>query len=99
MMAATRPACAASAVLAGLLAAGGVVAADGEQPGQLTLGAGVRLQRDGRVPSDLGQPGLQVDEQPGVARHLLQRGERVQVRELRPGDRLHLRRRVQLHRA
>ncbi len=82
-----------------LLAAVAVVGPDGEQPGQLALGAGVRLQRHRRVPGDLGQPGAEFGDQPGVAAGLVRRGERVQVRELRPGDGLHLRRRVQLHRA
>ena len=41
-----------------VVAAGPVVSADGEQSGQLTLAAGVRLQRYRRVTGELGEPGL-----------------------------------------
>ena len=51
------------------------------------------------VPGDLGQPALQVADQLGVPGGLPGRRERVQVGELRPGHRLHLGGRVQLHRA
>ena len=76
-----------------------VVAADREQPGQLTLRARVRLDRHLRVPGHLGQPALQLTDQLHVPGRVLDRRERVQVGELRPGDRLHLGGRVQLHRA
>ena len=46
-----------------LLAVGVVVAADREQPGQLALRSGVRLDRDLRVAGDLGQPALQLLDQ------------------------------------
>ena len=78
---------------------GPVVGADGQQAGQFALRAGVRLQRDRVVAGDLGQRPLQAGDQLGVAAGLLGRGERVQRRELGPADRLHLGRRVELHRA
>ena len=76
-----------------------VVLADGEQPRELALRAGVGLQRHGLVPGDLAQPRLELREQLQVALGLLERGERVETRELGPGDREHLARRVELHRA
>ena len=81
------------------LAAGGVVVPDREQPGELALRPGVGLQRYRVVSGDLGQGVLQPVDQLQVARGLLVRGERVQLGELRPADRLHLGGRVQLHRA
>ncbi len=72
---------------------------DREQSGELALRAGVRLQRHRVVAGDLGEPALQVGEQLGVARELLGRGERVDVREAGIGHRLHLGGRVELHRA
>jgi hypothetical protein len=69
------------------LAARAVVAADGQQPGELALRAGVGLHADRGVAGDLGQRGAQLVDQLPVAAGLLDRGERVQVGELRPGDR------------
>ena len=74
-----------------------VVAADRQQPGELTLGAGVGLQRDRVVAGDLAQPALQVGDQLGVAVELAGRRERVDVGEAGVGHRLHLGRPVQLH--
>ncbi len=76
-----------------------VVGADREQPGELALRPGVRLQRHGVVPGDLDEPGLERADQLEVAVGLVERRERVDAGELDPGDRLHLRRRVELHRA
>ena len=81
------------------VAVGLVVAADRQQAGQLALAAGVGLQADGVVAGDLGQPAGQVVGQLPVAAGVGGVGERVQPGELRPGDRLHLGRRVELHRA
>ena len=70
-----------------IVAARAVVAADREQPGELALGAGVRLQRHRVVAGDRDQPPLEVVDQPQVAVGLVERRERVDGRELRPGDR------------
>ena len=68
------------------LAVGLVVAADREQAGQLALRAGVRLDRDPVVAGHLGQPRLELVDQPAVAERVLGRGERVQVGEARAGS-------------
>ena len=81
------------------LAARLVVAPDGEQAGELALGTGVRLQGAGVIAGDRAQPRLQVADQLEVAGRVPGRRQRVQPGELRPGDGLHLGRRVQLHRA
>lgn len=52
-----------------------VVGAHGQQAGQLALGAGVRLDRDGVVAGDLDQLLLQLADQGQVALGLLDRGE------------------------
>ena len=80
-----------------LVAPAAVVGADGQQPGQLALAAGVGLQADRVVAGDGGQPLLQLADQLQVALGLVGRGERVEVRELRPRDRQHLGRGVELH--
>ena len=82
-----------------LVAPAAVVGADGEQPGQLALAAGVGLEADGVVAGDGGQPLLELADQLEVALGLVGGGERVEVRELRPRDRQHLGRGVELHRA
>ena len=46
------------------LAAGGVVPADRQQPRQLARGSGVRLHADRGVSGDLGQPPLELADQP-----------------------------------
>ena len=71
--------------------------ADGEQSGELALGAGVRLQGHGVVSGDLGQPAFEISDDPEGAHGVLRRGERVQIGEPRPGDRLHLHCSVELH--
>ena len=76
-----------------------VVGADRQQPGELALRPGVRLQRHGVVPGDLGQPALEVPDHREVPGGLVERRERVHGGELRPGDRLHLGGGVELHRA
>ncbi len=83
--------------VASRLAAGGVEAPDGQQPGQLPLGAGVGLEGHGVVAGDLGQPRLQRRHQLSVALGLGQGHEGVELAELRPGDRRHLRGGVELH--
>ena len=72
---------------------------DDQQPGVFALRAGVGLQADAGVAGGLRQPGAQLAVELGVAGELLGRRERMDVRELGPGDRDHLARRVQLHRA
>ena len=82
-----------------LLAARGVVGPDRQQAGQFALGAGVRLDGHRVVAGEPGQPDLERVDQLQVASGLRGRDERMQPGELRPADRLHLGRRVQLHRA
>ncbi len=81
------------------VAAGAVVAPDGQQARQLALRPGVGLHGHRVVAGDLGQPPFQVADQLGVPGGLRRRREGVQVGELRPAHRLHLGGRVQLHRA
>ncbi len=76
-----------------------VIRADRQQPGVLALRAGIGLEAHGGEPGDLAQPALELREQLGVALGLIARGERVDAAELAPGDRDHLGRRVELHRA
>ena len=79
------------------VAAGEVVAADGQQAGELALGSGVRLDGDLVVAGDLGQLGFEVLDQFAPAGGLGFRGEGVDGGELRPGDGFHLGGGVQLH--
>ena len=81
------------------VAVGAVVATDREQPGQLALRAGVGLDRDPVVAGHLGQPALELVDQPPVAGGVLGRRERVQVGEAGQAHRLHLGGGVELHRA
>ena len=76
-----------------------VIGADREKPGELPLRSRVRLERHGVVSGDLDEPGLERADQLDVAVGLVERCERVHSGELDPGDGLHLRRRVELHRA
>ena len=66
------------------LAAGLVVGADDQQSGVLALRAGVGLKRDSGETGDLGEPGLQLLEEPAVTARLLRGRERMQRVELRP---------------
>jgi hypothetical protein len=74
-----------------------VILQDRQQARVLALAAGVRLQADRRKSRDLGQPRRQLAEQLPVALGLVERRERVQRGELRPGDRQHLGGGVELH--
>ncbi len=76
-----------------------VIGADREQPRELTLRTRVRLQRHRVVSGDRTQPSFEIREQLPVPGGLIERCERMDPPELRPGDRNHLRGRVQLHRA
>ena len=82
-----------------VVTAGAVVGADRQQPGELALAPGVGLHADGVVAGDLGQPLLQLADQRPQPGGVVGGREGVQVGELRPRDRHHLRRRVELHRA
>ena len=73
--------------------------ADHEEPGVLPLRTGVRLERDRSEPSHLGERLLQPREHRGVPLGLLTRGEGMEPADLGPGHRIHLGRRVELHRA
>ena len=72
---------------------------DREQARVFALRAGVGLQADARVAGGLAQPGAQLLVEFRVALQLVGRRERMDVREFRPGDRDHLARGIELHRA
>nr|GEU28245.1 hypothetical protein [Tanacetum cinerariifolium] len=74
-----------------------VVRLDHQQTGILTLRTGIRLQRDGGVSGDGAQHFFQLRDHFAVAHGLAVGGERVDVRELGPGDRDHFGRGVELH--
>ena len=74
-----------------------VVGADGQQSGELALTPGVRLERHGGVAGHPAQGRLELVDELPVPGGVLLGGERVQVGELRPRDRQHLRGSVQLH--
>ena len=80
-----------------VIAIGYVVAADGQEAGQLALGAGIGLDGDLGVAGDLGQPALNLFYQcaPTGGRFLWCVG--VDACKLRPGNRLHGGRGVELH--
>ena len=79
------------------VAVGVVERADGQQAGQLALGAGVGLEAHGVVAGDLDEPRLELVDEGPVALAARRRHERVQVREAGPGDGLHLGGGVELH--
>ena len=66
---------------------------------ELTLCAGVRLQRDRAESRDLGESVFELADDLRVALRLVQRRERMDAREVLPRHRQHLARGVQLHRA
>ena len=72
---------------------------DSAQTSVLTGRTRVRLQRDSIVTGNSNQPLAQILNQLVPALSLILRDQRVDVRELRPGDGLHLSGRVQLHSA
>ena len=80
-------------------ARGVVEGPDREQTSELALRPGIGLQRDRVVSGDVREPRLKLPDEGEVALRLLDRRERMDLRELRPADRFHLGRRVQLHRA
>ena len=81
------------------VAAGSVIATDGEKPGELALAARIGLKGHRVVAGHVGEPALQLHYQLQVALDIRLRREGVQSGELRPGDGLHLGGRVELHRA
>ena len=81
------------------LAATPVVRLDCQKSRELTLRAGVGLQRNRSVPGDRAEHPLEISRELQVTRDLIRRRERMHVRELGPRDRNHLGRSVELHRA
>ena len=69
------------------------------ESGKFALTTGIGLDRDPGVAGQLGKPGLEVLNQVEVSRCVLDRRKRMQVGKTRIGDRLHLSRCVELHRA
>ena len=76
-----------------------VIGANDEQPRKLSLRAGIRLQRHFREPGDFGEPLLELAEERRIPLRLRARRKGMQAVEARPGDRQHLARGVELHRA
>ena len=81
------------------LAVGAVEGPDRQEAGELALAPCVGLDAHGVVAGHLGEPRLQLGDQLAQPGRVVIRRERVQVGELGPRDRLHLRRGVELHRA
>ena len=79
------------------LAACGVIGADRQQAGILSLCARIRLQRDRVIAGDVAQPFFQASEQRMIAFGLLARRERVQRGEFGPGQWNHLGGGIELH--
>ena len=76
-----------------------VIRADDEQPGVFALRTGIGLQRNAREAGDFREPVFQLLKKNLIAARLLQRRERMNLRELRPRNGKHFRRGVELHRA
>src|SRR5438876_7696941 len=76
-----------------------MVGVDHKEASELSLRAGVRLERYRGESGDLCQRALQLVEQLAVAVGLIERREWMNLRETGPGNRHHLSGRVQLHRA
>ena len=81
------------------LAPGPLPGLDHEQAGILPLAAGIGLQADAGIAGGLAEPVAELAFQDPIALQLVGGGERVDVRELRPGDRDHLAGGVEFHRA
>src|SRR6202030_49676 len=82
-----------------LLPATSVIRADGEQSSIFALRAGIGLQREGVIASDLAKLVRQILNYFRVAESLTGGREGMDLSELRPGDGQHLGRGVELHRA
>ena len=82
-----------------LVTVGAMEGPDGEEAGELALASGVGLDAHGVVAGHLGEPRLQLGDELAQPGRAVIRRERVEVGELGPRDRLHLRRGVELHRA
>ena len=74
-----------------------VIMANRQQASIFTLRAGVRLHADGVIAGQFHQPVGKLGDHLLIPFRLLDRAERVQLGEFRPGDRDHLRRGVQFH--
>ena len=72
---------------------------DRQKAGIFALRPRVRLHRHGVIPGDLAQPVRQIANRLSIAFGLIGRTERVKRPKLGPGDRHHLGRGVQFHRA
>ena len=81
------------------IAVGAVVSADGHQAGKFTLRTGIRLHGYGVIAGDQREPVLEFVDDVHIGSNLLSRCERVNLGELRPGDRCHFRSCVEFHSA
>ena len=80
-----------------MLATTAVIGADGEQPGELALAAGVGLKADGVVTGDCDHHLLELMDHRPIALGLVERGKRMHIGKLWPGDGNHLGCGVELH--
>ena len=85
--------------IAVLLAACVMMRTNHHETGVFPLRARVGLERHRRETGDLAERGFHVAHDFGVTLGLVSRDKRMNAAELRPGDRQHLTRRVELHRA
>ena len=76
-----------------------MIFADREQSGVFALRSGIRLERNRGKSRDLREPMFQLLAHVAITGGLRFRRERMQPRKFRPGNRKHLRGRVQFHRA
>ena len=76
-----------------------VIAANREQASELALASRVRLEADGVVAGQLGEPLLQLRDEEEVSPNIRRRREGVNPAEFAPGDGFHFRRGIELHRA
>ena len=74
-----------------------LIAADSHQPGIFPLCAGVRLHAHGVITGQQHQPAGELFYHHMIALRLFRRAERVHIAEFRPGNRDHLRCRIQFH--
>ncbi len=74
-----------------------MIFANGQQARIFALAARIGHQGQRVIAGDFAQPFFQIFKQLLIALGLFQRGKRVQMREMPPGDGDHLRRRIQFH--
>ena len=74
-----------------------VIVTDRQQPGVFALRAGVWLHTQRIVAGQLNQPFGELGDHLMIPFRLIHRAERMKLSKLRPGNRDHFRRRIELH--